>query len=295
MKSRLWATLALVFAVAATLFIARRNARRITEQAESVRALEAERVSLDAQNGRLALTVEQRGQESASAENKPSPPAGVKPEASPPLIPATSTPEQTHLRTLSSWLKLRNRALYARLNLTPEQMANFERMETEHWLRVQDILASSRAQGVPTTDAAFIALNREEQARFDREQLELLGPAADRELREYLRLAPARAMANALAGNAIYTDPLTKEQGERMTQILADNSASYRKGGRAQNQDIDTGQTLAQLQGVLSPAQFALFKKTFTAQLALNAIGPLITEATKKTAAAPPPAPAGKQ
>src|SRR5690606_22226331 len=132
-----------------------------------------------------------------------------------------------------------------------------EAQEANHWLRLQDIVAAERKQGMSISDSALATMRKEEFARFEQEQIALLGPAAFQEVKEYRRLLPVRTLANALAGNVFHTEPLTAGQGEQTARILAENSARYRKGGAAKLDDIDVEIAFAQLQTVLTPGQYA--------------------------------------
>jgi hypothetical protein len=273
-------TLSLFFHQAAT---ERAALTRLAILAEDERKLEAE-------IERLRRTVAERENVARREETLAS--SGPSPRTPGAVIAPAPTPEQMRVNTIRAWLQLRNGPLYAKLALTAEQVASFEALETEHWLRVEDIIATARAQALRTSDPVIVALHKEERTRFDQAQVALLGEAGFNELREYQRTLPARSLANALAGNVFYSDPLTLQQGEQLIRILASNSATYTKGGPVRMADMELGTALAQVQTVLSPEQFAVFKRTYLASEAGQKLSPLLAASTKASAPAAPAAPA---
>jgi hypothetical protein len=77
-----------------------------------------------------------------------------------------------------------------------------------------------------------------------------------RQLQEYERTLPVRALTASLAERLYYTDvPLNGTQAERLTQILAGASKSYGEGAAADPEQIDWPAVLTQAQGMLTPVQ----------------------------------------
>ena len=177
--------------------------------------------------------------------------------------------EKIHVKRLFAWLGLRNRPLYSKLRFSPDQIAQYEWLETAYWLRVQDIAGAARDQKLSGSDPVVQSLRKAEGEQFEREVAELFGRSSAEAIREFQRTLPVRTMANALAGNVYNTaSPLTTEQGEQLTRILAANSAAYQSGHAASDRDVDVHATLAQVQSVLTPAQFDTFKTSFLAHRA---------------------------
>jgi hypothetical protein len=276
----------LAILVGVTASLTRYNAAREGAAVERLAFLAVEDAVLNTDIHRLGQTnavpqVEVSPKEAAAMRDAPQ-------QAAVELDPAL-TPERMRANTIRAWLQLRNGPLYVKLGLNTQQIAEFESLETEHWLRVEDIVATARAGSLRPSDPAIVALHKEESTRFNQAQKALLGESGFNNLREYQRTLPARALTSALAGNVFYSDPLTPQQGEQLTRILASNSATYAKGDVARMADLESGITLAQAQTVLSPEQFAVFKRTYLASQAGQKLSPLLAAASKT---APVPAPA---
>jgi hypothetical protein len=171
---------------------------------------------------------------------------------------AAAWQQQRRVRILHAWLALRNAALYAKLGLSPEQISKYEDIVTNHFLRMQDIAESAQSQKILRTDPVIVQMENEENQQYMQEMTQNLDPAEGQAIAAFEKLSPARALVNAVAGNMYYTDdPLTPQQADQLTQILANNSAHYVGGRHVDMKDLDMATALTQAQAVLSPAQLA--------------------------------------
>ena len=194
---------------------------------------------------------------------------------------AESTGQQRQrAETLRAWLELKYGPLYRKLGLSQEQIEALENIAAAHWMRWRDTLAVSRAEGITMSDPAIGALRKQEDAQYQAEETELIGQSGTEQVQEYERSAAVRSLANGLAG-IVYSigAPMNAEQGEQLTQILADGSASHQNGGPANVEDIDLDAINAKAQGVLSPAQFAALKESYQAEQAFETLNHLIAQA----------------
>ncbi len=90
---------------------------------------------------------------------------------------------------------------------------------------------------------------------------ELLGPEGYRQFSDYERSLPMRSLAEDVAGSlAAGASPLSSDQVEQLSQILAQASPSYVRGGSAALGQMDWDQAFQQAGRVLSPPQLAALK-----------------------------------
>jgi len=208
--------------------------------------------------------------------------AASMPPAAPQASGDTPAQQKTRIRLLRAWLALRNAALYRELGLSPEQKSQFEDLIVNHFLRLQDIAATAQVEQIPNSDPAIAKLRTEENQQFKQDEIDLLGAPMAQQVQQYDRTAPARMLANAVAGNTYYTEePLTAQQADQVTQILANNSANYKKGGAVNPTDLDLTATFVQAKDVLSPGQLAAFQNLFQGTQAGTKLGQLLTSLTQ--------------
>jgi hypothetical protein len=170
------------------------------------------------------------------------------------------TPEQhgARIRILRAWLALNYSPLIRKLGLSPEQVNKCEELAIGHFQRVQDIAATAQAEKLAYSDPAISSLWKDENRQYQQAITDMLGVSMSLQLQQYDRTAAARMLTNAVAGDTYYTDsPLNAEQADQLTQILANNSASYQKGYSAAANDIDFVAAISQAQRVLSATQIA--------------------------------------
>lgn len=213
----------------------------------------------------------------AKLRNRPEPIERARAESEAPLSQAplkdVDTPEQLNkrLHVLRAWMSLRYSRLYRKAGFSPEQVRQFETLLEDHYLRQLDIMATTRAEGLTSSDPAIVQMNKEEYARYSAAQTAALGSQLASAVNEDQRTAPVQEMADAVAGNTFYSQPLGTGQADQLTQILANNSASYAKGGAAKANNIDMASALAQAQAVLSPEQLSALKNLYDGNQSLKA------------------------
>ena len=145
---------------------------------------------------------------------------------------------------------------YLKIGLSAEQIDRFERILTDHWQSTEDIAAVATAKGLGDQDQSVAKLREQATASLRQEETELLNEDGYRQLQDYERTLPVRALTASLAERLYYTDaPLNATQAERLTQILARASKSYGEGAAADPQQIDWSAVLTQVQGMLAPVQ----------------------------------------
>jgi len=202
------------------------------------------------------------------------------------------TPEQAQkrIRILDAWLALRNAAMYRKLGFSPGQISQYENLAVDHFLRMQDIIATAQAENIPVKDPAIAALIKDENQQYRQEQTAALGAPVTQEIQQFQRTAGMRTIANSVAGDTYYSNtPLSANQADQVTQILANNSAAYQKGNSASFNDINMPTALAQAQGVLTDTQLAALKNLYDGVIAGNKVSSLITTLMQGSS---PPSPA---
>ena len=169
------------------------------------------------------------------------------------------------------------------LGLTPEQTGKFMDAELAHDERLLDIDSTIHGQQLAEDDPAVVTLRKAADDELRAQQAELLGDAGYHQLEAYERTQPARAQTNVLAGRLALTDtPLTSEQADALTQVIANASNGYRAGGNVDVLDefkealanpawrdpvpdnIDWAAVRENARAVLSPPQQAEFDNSIT-------------------------------
>ncbi len=90
-------------------------------------------------------------------------------------------------------------------------------------------------------------------------------PRPTRSCRIYDRALPAQAAVSALAGDAVLAGvPLTEQQAEQLTEVVAGTSGDYQKGGVASAASIDSMPSMPKAPSLLSAAQLNVLKTVAT-------------------------------
>jgi hypothetical protein len=155
---------------------------------------------------------------------------------------------------------LRFGQLYAKLRLTPDQVAEFERLIAR---RNEAMVATGRErilQGLDRNDPGFLARRDAAVTPIDRDLQSLLGDSGYKSYRQFEQTSGVRGLVESLAGAVYYSDaPLTAQQGEQLASVLVATNKRQR-GGRPEWMDLDWDATMAETQSILSPAQLAALK-----------------------------------
>jgi hypothetical protein len=122
---------------------------------------------------------------------------------------------------------------YLKIGLSPEQIDRFETILTDHWQSMEDISAVTKAKELDDQDQSIAKLREQATTSLRQAETELLSEDGYRQLQEYERTLPVRALTASLAERLYYTDaPLNGAQAERLTQILAGASSPTAKAQR---------------------------------------------------------------
>jgi len=211
---------------------------------------------------------------------KKSAPAPVRPSMEE-LLAQEPKLQTLYLASQRAGLATRYGPLFEALHLTPEQIAQFEDLILK---RVENSMDLENAmQSLPGADnsRAAATLERQSAEEIRSAQIALLGADGYEQLRQYKRSGPVRLLiVDRLGGALAATEtPLTAQQGEQLTQMLANASSQYRSGGVAMTDTIDWDAVLAQAPGLLSATQLEVFKATAVReQISAKIIAALRTE-----------------
>jgi hypothetical protein len=199
--------------------------------------------------------------------------------------------------------------LFKALNLTPDQLNQFQSLLADKQQAMMDTLQAAREQGVnPRTDPdGFKTLMNQAVAQVDQNIQQELGDAGFQQYQQYQQTLPERNVVNSLQQQLSYSQtPLTDDEANQMVSLLAqtqpqkagsgtsgtDNGgdagpgpmALINGGGTAKV----TSDTLAQAAGVLSAPQVTALQQIQEQQQAQQQMQQLMRAANQS--ANPPPA-----
>jgi len=187
-----------------------------------------------------------------------------------PKDPATLMASDPNLRALylksfRACLARRYGSMYRSLALTPEQIDKFEELATAQADEVVTIQAAAVAQGLQLSDPGVAALEKQSNNQFYELVGSEVGAPVVQQLVELDRISPVQQAANLTElFNPVGSPPLTGGQETQLTQVLANASASYQGGGKADpnsiNWDMVYDQADTLLSGVLTGSQLQAFK-----------------------------------
>jgi hypothetical protein len=168
------------------------------------------------------------------------------------IAAAANNPEFQRLAAIQLTARLDQTygALYKALNLSPQQLQQFQSLLAEKQQAVGDVLQAARAQGVtPQTDpAAFKQLVTQAQAQVDASIQQTLGDSAYQQYQQYQQTLPERNTANAVAQQLSYTQtPLTDDQTTQLVALLAQTQPQASGNGTAGTGGSAGGLNLRQL------------------------------------------------
>jgi hypothetical protein len=115
-------------------------------------------------------------------------------------------------------------ALFKTLNLTPDQLAQFQSLLADKQQAMMDTLQAAREQGInPREDPdGFKALMTQAQAQSDQAIQQALGDAGYQAYQQYQQTMPERNTVNSLQQSLSYTQtPLTDDEANQMIALLA--------------------------------------------------------------------------
>jgi len=113
--------------------------------------------------------------------------------------------------------------LFEALHLTPEQIAQFEDLILKRAENSMDLEGAMQALPGADNSRAATTLARQSEEEYRSAQIALLGADGYEQLRQYKRSGAVRFLiVDRLGGELAATEtPLTAQQGEQLTQVLA--------------------------------------------------------------------------
>ncbi len=151
------------------------------------------------------------------------------------------------------------------LGLSPTQIDKFDAIIIDREEQSQDLIAAGLSQGLPVGDQAVAALRQKMENDSRTALTDLLGETGYQLLRQYEGTQPVRAVVQQLAGaTALEGMPLTPQQAEQLTQVLANASTGYQSSETADflaTASVNWNAADEQAKGILSPAQLNFFKQ----------------------------------
>ena len=208
-------------------------------------------------------------------------------------------------------------ALFKQLNLSPDQLAQFQSMLADKQQALMDVMQAAREQGInPREDPdGFKTLVGQALTQADNAIEQALGVAAYQQYQQYQQTLPERNTVNTLQQQLSYTQtPLTDDQANAMIALLQQTQPQRSGGGTAGtgtggdsgpspmalmngggNAKV-TSETLSQASGVLSAPQVAVLQQIQQQQQAQQQMQQLfrsMNQGSTGGGAAPPPAATG--
>jgi hypothetical protein len=160
-----------------------------------------------------------------------------------------------------------------KMHLTAEQVQRLRQIQSAFQAQRQDISDAAASSGISINDPSVAELIKQTWDQRTADEVSLLGDAGLQQLQDYERtLSVRRELVQSLAGYVAWTDPLTADQANQMTQIIANASPAYRAGYQAgaylggnetmENETMDWEDVEAKLRPVLTPTQFAAWQQS---------------------------------
>jgi len=169
-------------------------------------------------------------------------------------------------RSLEDRIMERDEQAFDILSSVPDAIHSTYYGGTDPFLHTPFLIASNSEDGKPvegTPDGqAAAALLQQNDASFQQAATALLGPAGYEQLQQYERQLPVRDAVDSLGNSVAATaTPMNAEQAEQLTQILANASRTYQRGGVARpGEQINWDQAMPQAARILSPEQLAVLQ-----------------------------------
>lgn len=155
--------------------------------------------------------------------------------------------------------------LFKALNLSPEQLAQFQSLLADKQQALMDVMQAAREQGInPRADPdGFKTLVNQAMAQTDQSIQQTLGDAAFQQYQQYQQTLPERNVVNNLQQSLSYTQtPLTDDQASQLVSLLAQYQPQRAGNGTAGTSNGGDG----------GPGIFALMNGGGTARVTNDAI-----------------------
>jgi RNA polymerase sigma factor (sigma-70 family) len=151
--------------------------------------------------------------------------------------------------------------LYRQLGLTEGQIREFEAIMLERQQAMIDLFAAARTKGVSIDDPSLRQLNDPAQESMQPKLQALLGPEGFERFKSYTAFGEsiARSAVGNLAMRLHATAPITPEQSDRLTGVIARNTPkpTAGRGIIMQSGEPDWPAIYVEAQDILSPSQLA--------------------------------------
>jgi hypothetical protein len=155
--------------------------------------------------------------------------------------------------------------LFKALNLSPEQLAQFQTLLADKQQALMDVMQAAREQGInPRTDPdGFKTLVNQAISQTDQTIQQTLGDAAFQQYQQYQQTLPERNVVNSLQQSLSYTQtPLTDDQAGQLVSLLAQYQPQRAGNGTAGTSNGGDG----------GPGVFALMNGGGTARVTNDAL-----------------------
>ena len=236
-------------------------------------------------------------------------------------------PEAVRLMAMQekAMLNARYAALFKKLALSPEKLAQFQSLLADKLSVPMDVMTAAIQQGIDPMQnpPEFRQLVQNAQADIEEKIKAALDPASYAQYQNYVQTEPQRMVVNQLQQSLSYTDtPLTTAQVDQLMQILANTSpvngggapgtggaaVAYvnrtgsgnsmvvavgtppPEGGGSFGGSLVTDETVTRAQSVLSPAQVQALREIQQQQQAAAQLRQQMMQ-NPGTGGAPPPLP----
>jgi hypothetical protein len=126
--------------------------------------------------------------------------------------------------------------LFKALNLSPEQLAQFQGLLADKQQALVDVMQAAREQGInPREDPdGFKTLVNQAESQADQNIEQALGDAGFQQYQQYQQSLPERNTVNSLQQQLSYTQtPLTDDEANQMIALLSQNQPERAGGGTA--------------------------------------------------------------
>jgi hypothetical protein len=156
-------------------------------------------------------------------------------------------------------LQLRYTSLYRKLGLTPVEVEQFDSLYRDRQLQQWDLDEQARAKGLPRYDPSFGPARQRADDQYAEAMKSLLGIDRFREFEQYQRTIEARDLVGNLVARLYSTPtPLTGEQGDRLTDVIAAHASDV--AGKVDLKLVRWENVLAETRAFLAPSQQVLLE-----------------------------------
>jgi RNA polymerase sigma factor (sigma-70 family) len=265
----------------ASLTTGQRNLSGLREQVNrsQQRAAEAEELLAAARKGDAQRAAEeaQLSGEAEKVASKPDPIGTGRQFLA--AHPETATMITGYAGTM---VTVRYRELFKRLDLTPSQIEQFRSLSLQMEAGVRGYTSSQE----PAVEINIGDLTRKQIENQIRELLGPSGYAQYEDLDRNLRGQTRQLAAQIVRGDYFSDAPLTTEQANRLTEIVAQNSPDFRQGRWVNVANLDWDKTLTEAASVLPARQLAALTDLREKNLFDQAMGQATNQAIKEAKAA---------